>query len=117
MNKINPEVFEQAAEILFGATRDAAAEPGDQFACHAISLALGDPMYGETHPGVLYFKAVLKPLDETEAGDAVTETINGSVFPYWKSGQFYGDTTPQNQEARILGLLLCAELAREGYEP
>lgn len=106
---IDPEIFEQAAELI---------DSGQElYACHAISEA-GFRLYYDNTPETQYFRDVLKPRNATEAGDAIRERFGDDrQFTFWNCSQFYGDTTKQNQEARILGLLLCAELAREGFEP
>jgi len=110
--KPDPNIFIHAAEII--------DDNVNQFACHAIGLALGDGEYGDDHDEVRFFVAAMKPRNEIEAGDAAFEAVpnsNGSIRYWCQTTQFYGHTTPENQTARILGLLLCAELAEEGYIP
>jgi hypothetical protein len=95
---MDPTVFERAAELV------ASREPSYLNCCCYALDDVGDERRINTLSHEELFEAVLKP---------------EGAYAYWYHGMSYRDgpetTEHQTRTARVLGLLLVAELAREGW--
>lgn len=86
--KLDPKVFVKAAEYV--------AIEAEDFACCALDT-VENSCEG---PHCLYFEDALRPRE-------------GEHHYAW-----YGlIIEPSNRHARVIGLLLCAELVKDGFEP
>ncbi len=101
LRDLKASVFTEAARRLVNETPCNGCSP--DYACLALSDALG--VYRSTDDTLShrYFEAVLKPEDAHPGGAWYT---NGWL-----------DYPCDDQIARSLGLLLCAELVRNGFVP
>ncbi len=85
---VKASVFVEAARLM--------AEGDEQYACHAICLAVHGPHRSHYQPPERsFFETLLCPPDCDKG------------YPWYGSDDM----------ARTLGLLLCAELVREGFVP
>ena len=99
--KLDPKVFVKAAELI--------ADSVESYACCALDTA-EDSSDG---PHCIYFEDVLRPRHLTECRDGDPLSLNTSAYVAW-----YGPTwIDVNRHARVIGLLLCAELVKDGFEP
>jgi hypothetical protein len=98
---LDPKVFVKAAKLL--ATDDAVC-----FACCAI-----DMVAGIDGPHTRYFEDVTRPRAASECHDETWDSLSRcECFPW------YGyDWETSNHHARVIGLLLCAELVKDGFKP
>lgn len=90
-----------ASASMFGeAARRIALDDGDDWACCVLDRVNG--LYGTRRDSVAcdYFTALLRPSDVP-------------AFSGWYGSSF----DPLDRLARTLGLLLCAELVRDGFTP
>ncbi len=91
---LTPAVFLEAARRV--------AESESAYACCAADKAareVGFPYVGSDTAACTYLTRVLMP------------PYAGSLEPW------YGHVTDQNQTARVLGLILCSLLVKEGFRP
>lgn len=90
--KLSAKTFTEAAKHI----------PEALYACCAIDEATGQHTFRNCeNPHNHFFELVTKPKRRGGLG----------LYSY----AWYGDLTARNQQARVIALLLCAELVRDGW--
>jgi hypothetical protein len=97
---VDPEVFEEAARLI--------GEYEQEFACNALRWLQRDE--GASPVNKDYFIAILQPHDAWCCWYVLAEEAR-----LYNQGDLA--TLDRVRHARVIGLLLCAELAREGFIP